>query len=375
MDIEDVKLVYKVETVLLDLSYINARDLLESTGISNISVSGGEITFSCPSPEHAHGDSTPSARMNLETTAFMCNGCSWRGNAIHFLSKYKSIPETVARRLLEERYGGSLLGVPIDDLVNEVKRIMKDDIKMEEKRVTPSAMWIDYFKVDWDSYGLHPAIDYMIDRGFSSDILNKWDIGYDRYSDRITIPIRDDYNNLIGFKGRTWKQNERIRYLILGDRKRNEMTRTLASCPRPIHYGFDPYKKSDFVFGLRNYIYSTYDLGEDENSHIIICEGELNVISMDQKGFFNAVSIAGSEFSDKQCDLIRTYASSATIFFDNDKAGKRGSKQVVEKLSPYISLKVVQDAPGDAAELSKEQIQGLLSGAESALLLEAKGEL
>lgn len=363
--------------MLLDLSYIDTIDLLKSTGIKNITVSGSEISFSCPSSDHLHGDSRPSARMNLETSAFVCNGCGWRGNAIHFLSKYKSIPETVARRLLEERYGGESFGSPIDDLVSEVKNIMNDDIKIEEKRITPSESWIDKFKIDWWSplktNKVEPYQNYLVEeRGFDPVWLEKWEIGYDKYSDRITIPIRDDYNNLVGFKGRTWKKDEPIKYLILGDKKKNEMTTTLASCDRPRHYGFDTYKKSDFVFGLKNYIDSNW---ETNSAHICIVEGELNVISMDQKGFHNVVSIAGSEFSDTQCDLIRTYASSATIFFDDDKAGRRGTKKVVEELSPYMPLKVVQNAPGDAAELTGEEIDKLLSRAESALLLEARGEL
>jgi DNA primase len=363
--------------MILDLSYIDSIDLLKSTGISNVTVNGSEISYSCPSSDHLHGDSRPSARMNVETTAFLCNGCGWRGNAIHFLSKYKSIPETVARRLLEERYGGETLGAPIDDLANEVENIMKNDIKIEENRIAPSESLIDAFEVNWYKPSFEQGTmndpkevpeglyKYLHDRGFMQKSLQKWQIGYDKFSNRITIPIRDDHNNLVGFKGRAWRTDEPIKYLILGDNNLNVR-----------RYGFQTYKKSDFVYGLRNYIeyLDIYNLEEDQQ-HIILAEGELNVISMDQKGFHNAVSIAGSEFSDIQCELIRTYASSVTIFFDDDNAGRRGTKKVVEKLSPYMPLRVVQNAPGDAAELSKEEIQKLLSRSESALLLEAKGEL
>lgn len=367
----------------LDLSFIDAKDFLISIGINNISSSGGEITFSCPSSDHLHGDSRPSARMNIETTAFICQGCGWRGNAISFLSKHKSIPDTVAQRLLEERYGGDLIS-PIGDLTTEVEKIMSQEkSNIKEKRITPSEEWIDKFYLDWYNpnwcQGCHPNAElykdlifthhcsgcneqpeykkYMYDRGFTMKILQSWDIGYDEISQRITIPIRDHLGKLVGFKGRTCKKNENIKYLVLGD---TDLSKS--------KYGFQTYKKSEFVFGLDRAI-------EDHYIKCILIEGELNVIAMDQKGYNNVIGIAGSEFSEIQRDLIKEYCTEVIIFFDNDKAGRGGTKKVVEMLSPYMPLRVVQNALGDAADLTKEQIDDLISGAESALLLQARGEL
>lgn len=357
---------------MIDLSYIDSVDLLNSIGIKNISISGGEITFSCPSEDHLHGDSRPSARMNVETTAFTCHSCGWRGNAIIFLSKYKSIPETVAKRLLEERYGGELLS-SVGNLVDQVEKIMGEDkINTKEKRTVPSEEWIDKFNINWDiGSGYDLVYFYMMERGFTSKILDKWQIGYDKISNRITIPIRNHFGELVGFKGRAWNPEDKIKYLVLGDKKDGQAVPTIDGFPK--RYGFDTYKKSEFVFNLDKY---HRDMSYEATS-IILVEGELNVIAMDQNGYPATLGIAGSEFSYRQCELIveDTGIEHAVIFFDDDEAGRKGTRKIVEMLSPYMSLSVVQNAPGDAAELSKEQIDDLISGAEPALLLQAKGEL
>lgn len=344
----------------LDLSYINTEDLLRSTGIKNISKSAGEITFSCPSESHQFGDRRPSARMNVETTLFYCAGCGWRGNAVHFLSRYKQISETVARRLLEERYGGELTA-PIEDLAKEVKEIMKDYSFMMGDfpiRKIPSESWIDNFRVDWDHYDFS-FIKYMIDRGFYSTTLIDWEIGYDQYSNRITIPIRDHEGKLVGFKGRQWKEDPKYpRYMILGDKIGSEK------------YGFDPYRKSEFVFGLDRIYFNK----RGASDIAILCEGELNVLSLYQKGFVG-IGVAGSEFSDTQCELITKYLNEVIVFFDNDESGSKGTKKVVEMLSPHMEVKVVLNAPGDAAELSREDIQDLISAAQPALVLKTRGDL
>lgn len=354
----------------LNLSYVDVKDLLEVTGIQRISISGSEANFSCPSEEHLHGDINPSARMNLNTALWVCHSCGKRGNAISFLSWYKKIPQTEARRLLEERYGGELTA-PIEDLTSEVKRIMNENdyenlLEDFPKFKLPSESWIDEFKIDWFAgtdreghYGLHT--EYMLDRGFREDILDKWQIGYDSYTDRITIPIRNEIGTLVGFKGRQYKDNPAYpRYLILGD-----------SVGKPAHYGFDRYMKSAYVFGL-NIIpedrhFNKYDAP-------ILVEGELNVIAMDQHGYY-ALGIAGSEFSDLQAQLIIRIYNKITIYFDNDEAGRKGTRRVVEMLSPHMNVNVIVDAPGDAAQLPTNEINKLIADAQPALTLMARGDL
>ena len=355
--------------MLEDLSYINCRDLLQSTGIKNISESSGEISFSCPSADHYHGDTSPSARMNSRTTAFLCHSCGAKGNAITFLAWHKSIPETVARRLLEERYGGGVISAGVGDLENMVRNIMNPEIVEEEERTPPSESWLDAFKVDWfaDPRG-NVACEYMMyKRGFDDQVLKRWDIGYDQISDRITIPIRDHGGGLVGFKGRAWRENTIPKYMILGD-NRNQT-----------RYGFQPYQKSHYVFGLDRIVKAIDDrkarLHTPKYKNFIIVEGELNVIAMDQHGFSAAIGIAGKEISQTQCNLIKSVANEAILFLDNDKAGNEGTNKTIEMLSPYMNLSVVQNAPGDAAELNTETVKDLIDSAQPYLTLQVEGKI
>lgn len=340
-----------------DLSYIDCLDLLSILDIKNVSFSGGEISFSCPSDEHFHGDKNPSARMNSHTSAGLCHGCGRTFNAVTFLAWHKSIPETVARRALEERYGGGI-SAPIDNLEDEVLRIMNPEVVEEEKRIPPAESWLEAFRVNWSFDILkipRGTSNYVFKRGFEIQTLIEWDIGYDQYSNRITVPIRNHLGKLVGFKGRSTEEYSPYpKYMILGDTGNKQ------------HYGFQPYKKSEYVFGLDKCI---------EKDHIIIVEGELNVLAMNQHNYTCCVGIAGSEFSDKQRQLIVESCSLVTVYLDNDKAGEKGTKKVVEMLSPHMPLRIVQNAPGDPAELDTNTVKDLIRNAESALLLQTQGLL
>jgi DNA primase len=321
--------------------------------------------------------------MNINTTLFVCHSCGRKGNAISFLSWYKKIPETEARRLLEERYGGELKS-PIDDLSVEVEKIMNNGILdnvNDMKVILPSETWIEKFRMDWKNkywcYECEPYRDncntvggpeccgcsnypdykkYMYDRGFNPDILNKWEIGYDQYTDRITIPIRDENGRLVGFKGRQYRDNPAYpRYLILGD-----------TPYKSVHYGFDRYRKSEYVFGLNRLLDQPDDFEGHNMYSAVVVEGELNVIAMDQCGW-KALGVAGSEFSETQAELIIKYCSEIIVYFDNDQAGQKGTQKIVEMLNPHIDVRIVTNASGDAAELKTNEIEELIVNAEPAL--------
>src|SRR5665213_2525374 len=90
-----------------DLSYVDAEDFLRSQadklGIRHISKSGDEITFSCPSNNHAHGDSNPSAGMNARTTLWRCRSaaCGLRGDAVTFLTAFHGLNASEAQRVID----------------------------------------------------------------------------------------------------------------------------------------------------------------------------------------------------------------------------------------------------------------------------------
>jgi hypothetical protein len=64
-----------------------------------------------------------------------------------------------------------------------------------------------------------------------------------------------------------------------------------------------------------------------------------------------------------------------TVYFDDDSSGRGGTRDVVDALMPYMPVRVILGAPGDAAELSGDDIRSLIADAEPALEFAARGGL
>lgn len=369
------------------LERVDVRDFLNALGVEVDSQSGDNVLFCCP----FHNDRHPSARMNIKTTAWLCSvGCG-KGNAIHFLSMLRQMTHEDARDHIYGRYG---IGpaAPIDDLESEVLRNLARRVEIEDARVLPDKSWIDYLAIDWEveqehlrtGQDVHPAYEYMLHRGFGHHTLKRWQIGYDPLSRRVTIPVHDVEGQLVGFKGRAI-DDVYPRYLIIGDTT-DDLSR----------YGFHTYRKSEHVFGLDRCVANRHWSGV-----CVVVEGELNAIAMTERHQRFAVAVAGSEFSDRQRELIAHHCRKVVIYFDDDgwkcsaerhyigeqpgdcpicgaptvNPGRRGTVKVANALVPFIDVEVILGAPDDAAALRSDQVVPLLRSARSAMELAVLGEL
>jgi DNA primase len=336
---------------MTDLSRVDVEDFLTALGITVVGTSGANAVFKCP----WHGaDRHPSARMNMQTTQFICSTCHVSGNAITFLAQLRNMSNAEARIHIDQRYGTGPT-VPIGGLEAEVERNFAVQAPQEE-RVRPSESWAEAFHQNLlegtiykKPFPATEALGYMLRRGFTPEILKEWQIGYDYISERITIPVRDVDGDLVGFKARATDDETHPRYKILGGR----------------NYGFDTYHKSHHVFALHR-----ISLGVP----VVLVEGELNVVAISQKlPHLRAIAVAGSEFSERQRRQIVNRCKSVIVYFDDDSAGRRGIEIVVEELHPYMPVRVVLGAQGDAAELPTDEIEALIIRSEPALGFVARG--
>lgn len=318
-----------------ELPWVDVSDLLTATGARNLTRSGDEFSFSCPSDNHAHGDASPSAGMNFRSSLWRCRNpaCGLRGNAADYLVALKGYTRSQALRVLQERYGGPEQSVEAGALLREVERIREQHECGEETRVVLTEdEYLDRFAVHWPDpppRDLPDPMRYMLDRGFSPRTLNEFQVGYDDVSGRVTIPVHDERGQLVGIKGRAWWPDAVPRYISIGDAPGRE--------PR---YGFQTYQKSRYVFGLHRAASRT----------AIICEGELNAMALHQMGHLGAVAVAGSEFSERQARLIASRFEHAVVYFDDDEAGYAGTQRVAEALHEWMPVFVVEGARGDAAD-------------------------
>jgi DNA primase len=341
--------------VKFDSSRVDVIDFLEALGVENVTeATEAEVKFSCPFPGHQHGDQRPSAYMNRRTTAWYCHSCHRKGNSITFLAEIGTISIMEAVRYLKERYGGASADPDSVSMRDELERWYAKKHPDEEGDDPPLPVHAgEDWPVAWSSLinaEEKPAWgEYMLNRGFSPVLLEAWDIGFDPVSNRITIPILNHRKELIGFKGRAW-DDRKPKYLVLGSGQ------------------WDRYHVSRVVFGLYN----------ARPGELIVQEGELNTIALEQMNIPNAVSVNGSNFSKRQADLIRSVAESVIVYFDSNQAGWEGTNLVCEALRPYMPVKVVPDHEGDPADALRDgdadSVRELLQDAksETAIRLEAR---
>jgi DNA primase len=337
-----------------DLSKVDVEHFLEVMKVENlIDATEEEWQFSCPFPGHSHGDQSPSAYMNKETTAWMCHGCKRSGNAITFYSDLENVTTQEARTVLQRQYGGKSPDPDNYSIMAELERFWKkrkDETVVVKSNDHLDDDLLDDYNFDWsaaeraDEDEVPEEMLYMFGRGFSGETLDEWDIGIDYRVERITIPTRDEMGRLVGFKGRAWRKDHKPKYLVMGGQK----------------YDYPRFEKSQVVFGLDRVIRKHFDKG-----HLILCEGELDVIAMHAAGFDTAVCVAGSDLSRKQALLIRRWGQSTTVFFDTDEGGAFGTQKVLGALNPFTSIRVVPDHEGDPADLQPNEIQQLLDESET----------
>ncbi|HPU59199.1 MAG TPA: DNA primase, partial [Candidatus Avimonas sp.] len=137
---------------------------------------------------------------------------------------------------------------------------------------------------------------------------------YDIFQRRVIIPIIDIRGNVIAFGGRVL-DDSKPKYINTSD--------TLV------------FKKSNSLFALN------FAKASKEGS-IILCEGYMDVISLHQAGFQNAVAALGTSFTKEHALLLSRYANEAILIFDADSAGQKGAQRAISYLRQSgIHIRVV----------------------------------
>lgn len=341
-------------------SSVDVEHFLEVLEVRNLQkATEQEMKFSCPLPQHEGDDNSPSCYMNVNTSLFFCHTCHQKGNAIHFAAECLGITELEAIRMLKQAYSPNGINIDARPLVEEVKKLLQPQIDALVEQPILDESLVDRYEVSWEEAyyhyingGGHESLNYMFERGFSPYALNAWRIGWDEYTRRIMIPVRDVDGHLIGFKGRSSDPKIQPKYLVMGGKE----------WPR--------YFPSRVVFGA-------YKI--PAGSTVVLCEGELNVISLWDKLAQPAVAINGSHFTEYHAKIIRNIASKVILFLDEDQAGNEATwgrtdqagnykPGIIYRLRPYMPVYVVPTHNDDAADLEEEELKPLIDEAKPALI-------
>lgn len=291
----------------------------------NLKRRGRNLIGLCP----FHSEKTPSFNIYPENGSFYCFGCGVGGDVITFIMKIENLDYIEAVKFLAQRAGLEMPENTYDDGMAKMRtRIL--EANREAARF--------YYKCLYTTQG-KAALDYLHGRALTDNTIKRFGLGYspaskfalcdhlhklgfndnelvaanlafksydgkrvvDRFYDRVMFPIIDLRGNVIAFGGRIMS-DQKPKYLNTND--------TLA------------FKKSLNLFSLNN----AKNTGERT---LILCEGYMDVIALNQAGFKNAVASLGTALTSEQALLMKRYADEVRICYDADEAGQKATTRAI----------------------------------------------
>ena len=295
-----------------------------------------------------HNEKSPSFSVSPNKQMYYCFGCGEGGNVISFLMKYENYTFVEAMEVLAERAGVQL---PKMEYSKEAKR--EKDLKTKIIEINTEAA--KYFHYLLKSERGKVAYNYLTGRKLSDETIVRFGLGYsDKYSNnlygylrkkgygdnelketglftfdekrgvtdkfwnRVMFPIMDANNRVIAFGGRVMG-NAKPKYLNSPETKVFDKSRNL--------YGLNIARAS-------------------RKDYFLICEGYMDVISLHQAGFNNAVAALGTAFTSRHATLIKRYVKEVVLNFDSDEAGIKAALRAIPYLKDAgIAIKVLSMKP------------------------------
>lgn len=334
---------------------------------------GRNLTGLCP----FHAEKTPSFTVYPETQSFYCFGCGAGGDAITFVKRMENLEYLEAVRTLAERAGLAVPDGTADDGSRQRKaRILElnraaarhfhqnlmSDIGREARaylvgrglsKSTVVKFGLGYAPESWDDLR-----DHLRGQGFSEEemlsaaLVNPGRNGgcYDAFRNRVIFPIIDLRGGVVAFGGRN-----------LGEHG----PKYLNSSDTPV------FKKSRNLFAL-NFSKGT------KRPELILCEGYMDVVSLHQGGFDNAVATLGTALTPEQARLIGSYTKTVVLSYDSDGPGQKATNRAIgifEETGVKVRVLSIPDAKDPDEFIKKfgpERFELLLEGSAGAIDFEVE---
>jgi len=284
-----------------------------------------------------HAEKTPSFHVNPEKQLYHCFGCGAGGNVFTFIMAMEKLDFVEAVKFLAERAGMALpQTTDAEEFIRSKSRRERIyQINRETARYYHRMLFspeggqalsylksrgldlntIRKFGIGYAPDGWENAKQHLLGLGFEEELLIQSGIvvsskgrTYDRFRNRVIFPIIKPRGLVVGFGGR-----------VLDD----SLPKYLNSPESPVFH------KSSTLFGL-NLIRAGSSL-----DHMIIAEGYMDVVTLHQFGFKNAVASLGTSLTQHQAKLIRRYTQQVYIAYDGDVAGQKATLR---------GLDILQDA-------------------------------
>ncbi|MGC2354071.1 MAG: DNA primase [Candidatus Udaeobacter sp.] len=326
-----------------------ANDIVEVIGsYFPLKRAGANFKALCP----FHQEKTPSFTVSPSRQTFHCFGCGVGGSVFRFVMDYEHVDFPSAVRKLAARSGITIVE----------KRGAADEERQYETRRTLLKLHAE--AAEWFRENLvkrevgEPARKYLKQRGITAEIAKRWQLGYapdewdafgswarargydardlitsglvrtkdeadsdqnqtsnlkaqtsyDRFRGRIMFPIHNDLGEVIAFSGRLLKNEEGA-------------AKYLNSPETPL------FRKGNVLFGLHKSKRALI-----EANCAIVCEGQIDLISLFEAGITNVVAPQGTAFTENQARILKRFVDEVVLCFDSDAAGAKATERSLDAL-------------------------------------------
>ncbi len=329
------------ERFIEELKYRSDIEQVISSYVS-LKRTGRNLKGLCP----FHSEKTPSFTVYPENQSFYCFGCGAGGDVVTFIRKIENLEYVEALRFLAQRAGmtlpeearddgTALLRTKILEINRESARFFFDQLAHGPDRravaylrgrglsdKTIKRFGLGYAPNTFDSLKNHlKSKGYSFEEMAAAAVVGKGRNGgyYDLFRNRVMFPIIDLRGSVIGFGGRVM-EGDGPKYLNSPD--------TLV------------FKKTRNLFAM-NIAKNT------KEGSLILAEGYMDVISIHQAGFDNAVASLGTSLTAEQARLISQYVDQVIIAYDADGAGQKAARRAIslfEEVGVKIRILSIPDA-------------------------------
>lgn len=325
-----------------------------------------------------HGEKTPSFSVNPGKNMFYCFGCHEGGDIFKFIMKIDNCGFMDALKLLANRYG-----IPVPERQKTAAEIERE--KQNESIYQANDLAARFFQACLlkTEHG-KPVLAYLAGRGITPEIITRFGIGfalnnfvalvtslskrgcqkqllqqaglvaqgrngsfYDKFRNRVMIPIRNGRGQIVGFGGR-----------VLDD-----------STPKYLNTSETPwFNKRWLLFGM-----DVAARAIRKSSQAIVVEGYMDAISLHAAGLDNVVASMGTAFSEEQAKLLKRMAAEVIFCYDSDSAGRKASVRAVSiALAAGLKVRIAGVPDGkDPDEFvrhhGKEAFMQVIAGAKNGI--------
>jgi DNA primase len=333
-----------------------ANDIVEVIGsYFPLKRAGANFKALCP----FHQEKTASFHVSPQRQTFHCFGCGVGGSVFRFVMDYEHVDFPSAVRKLAARVGITLIEERgpsgAEDRQHEVRRTL---LQLHGEAAT----WFHENLIRKEF--AEPARKYLKERGITTEIAKRWRLGYapdewdafgswargrgydqqtlitsglvktkedadgapgqrsyDRFRGRVMFPICNDVGEVIAFSGR-----------LLKDEK--GAAKYLNSPETPL------FRKGNVLFGLDKTKRALI-----EANCAIVCEGQLDLISLFEAGITNVVAPQGTAFTESQARVLKRFADEVVLCFDADAAGQKAAEHSLDALLANDLIVRVSEMP------------------------------